>query len=358
MKGFLYLLVFIFLIWQISLFADDGSQIDNDEIVTFFPSYGSYDEFLEIWTLHIEGWIREPNDSDIVKHTLILGFELFTKINIPNKNEFWNRISPLASDNEGKEKIIIELGDKKYTMSASTDGGRISESITLSNFEAQKLAEDGWITYNTTAKDGRKFFGKIQLVPPVGKSVISDIDDTIKITGIVEGKKTVLKNSFINPPQACPGMSQTYQKMQQSEIVFHYLTGSPWQMFDFLNNFRQSNSFPAGSFNMKEFRINPLSSEFWEAIAKEATIDQKKTAIKEIIESYPHRQFILIGDSGEKDPEIYAWAVHAYNPQISEVLIRNITNETTHNERMTSNFGNEISRLKLIDPSTGAIQIR
>ena len=53
-------------------------------------------------------------------------------------------------------------------------------------------------------------------------------------------------------------------------------------MFGFLDEFRDSNGFPAGSFDMKEFRINPLSSEFWDAVASGATVDQKKASIADI----------------------------------------------------------------------------
>ena len=194
------------------------------------------------------------------------------------------------------------------------------------------------------------------MIDSSGDSVISDIDDTIKITGITQGKKAVLENIFINPPEPAPGMSQHYRQMKPKGMAFHYLTGSPWQMFGFLDRFRDQNGFPTGSFDMKEFRINPLSPEFWDAAASDATVDQKKAAIADIIGSYPNRRFILIGDSGEHDPEIYAWAIETYREQILEVQIRNVTNESTHNDRMRTAFGANIGMLKLIDPNTGKTQ--
>ncbi len=239
-------------------------------------------------------------------------------------------------------------------MPPSTGGGRIVGKAYLSDSEANALkSEDGWITYSAIAKNGREFFGRVQLIDSSGDSVISDIDDTIKITGITRGKKAVLENTFINPPEPAPGMSQHYRQMKRNGMAFHYLTGSPWQLFGFLDQFFDSNGFPAGSFDMKELRINPLSPEFWDAVASSATVDQKKAAIEDIIGSYPNRRFILIGDSGEHDPEIYAWAIERYGEQILEVQIRNVTNENIDNARIRTAFGASIGRLKLIDPITG-----
>ena len=62
----------------------------------------------------------------------------------------------------------------------------------------------------------------------------------------------------------------------------------------------------------------------------------KLAAIEPILETYPKRRFILIGDSGEQDPEIYAKVATKHGGQVVAVFIRNVTNETSDNARFSA----------------------
>jgi phosphatidate phosphatase APP1 len=75
-----------------------------------------------------------------------------------------------------------------------------------------------------------------------GLSIVSDIDDTIKVTHVPAGKKTILRNTFLNEFQAAAGMRDRYQQMiadagAAADVCFHYVSGSPWQLFDVLSEF-------------------------------------------------------------------------------------------------------------------------
>jgi hypothetical protein len=344
-------------IFSFSVHAWDGDQVDNDEKVVFYPSYGYFDTLSGNWMLTIQGHIFEPSTSRVKRNAVISGFEAFTGSTIPDKDEFWSRIRPLVSDNERGEKLRIKLGAKTYSLPQSSAGGRMTAKLDLTEKEAGQLMDpDGWITYSATAENSRTFTGKIQLIQPEGVSVISDIDDTIKITEVYEGAKKMLLNTFIRPPQAAPGMSALYRKLRESGASFHYVSGSPWQLYPMLEKFLNADSFPAGSFNMKEFRANPGSQEFWEFIASDSAEEFKKQAIKDIITSYPHREFILIGDSGEHDPEVYGWAAGAYPAQVKEIYIRNVTQETFGNKRMRKSFEAIGSKVDFINMNDGSIE--
>src|SRR5690625_5563263 len=78
--------------------------------------------------------------------------------------------------------------------------------------------------------------GWIRLLKPEGVSVISDIDDTIKITDIPAGRSVVLENTFFKPFQAVPGMAERYQE-DGAEVAFHYVSGSPWQLYRPISEF-------------------------------------------------------------------------------------------------------------------------
>jgi phosphatidate phosphatase APP1 len=356
---FRFTLLFIILIFLFSfiVYEGDGDQIDNDEKIVWFPSYGYFNFSQSRWDIIIQGRIFEPSASRVKSSAVKAGFEAYTGSAVQDADEFWRRIRPLVSDNEGGEQVKIKLGEKTYTMPDSSAGGRITGKITLTNSEAQqRMDSKGWITYTATSEDKRTFTGKVQLTRADGVSIISDIDDTIKITEVYKDRKTMLINTFNRPMKAAPGMSAFYRKLNIFDTRFHYLSGSPWQLFPVLNEFIGVNSFPAGSFNMKEFRANPGSSEFWDFIASGSTQEFKKDVIKDIMTSYPNRQFILIGDSGEHDPEIYGWAAGTYPNQVREIYIRNVTHEILGNQRMKDSFSSWVGKVRLIDMNTGSIE--
>jgi phosphatidate phosphatase APP1 len=356
---FSFTLLFIILIclFVFIVYERDGDQIDEDETVVFFPSYGYFNSSKSRWVIIIQGRIFEPSASRVKSSAVKTGFETYTGSTVQDAEEFWRRIRPLVSDNEGGEQVKIKLGEKTYIMPDSSAGGRITGNITLTHSEAQHLMDSmGWITYTATSEDNRTFTGKVQLIRVNGVSIISDIDDTIKITEVYKDKKTMLINTFNRPMKAAPGMSAFYRKLNISDTRFHYLSGSPWQLFSVLDKFISDNSFPAGSFNMKEFRANPGSSDFWDFIASGSTLEFKKNEIKKIMTSYPGRLFILIGDSGEHDPEIYGWAAGTFPNQVKEIYIRNVIHEKLDNQRMIDSFGSWVGKVRLIDMNTGSIE--
>ena len=70
--------------------------------------------------------------------------------------------------------------------------------------------------------------GRMRLIEPEGLSVISDVDDTIKITEIPAGPAIVMRNTFLRPYNAVPGMLENYGAFG-TDTSFHYVSGGPWQ---------------------------------------------------------------------------------------------------------------------------------
>jgi len=104
--------------------------------------------------------------------------------------------------------------------------------------------------------------GHIRMIQPKGLSVISDIDDTIKITEVPAGAAIVLRNTFLNACKEVPGMLERYRGFGV-DTTFHYISGSPWQMFDLLHRFLiAEKKFPDGTFHMKDLRAC-LSGPVW-----------------------------------------------------------------------------------------------
>lgn len=168
----------------------------------------------------------------------------------------------------------------------------------------------------------------VNFVEPHGFSVISDIDDTIKITGILGGKREIFRNVFVYDYKKIeiPGILQCYQDLHALGANFHYVSNSPWQLFPTISEFTKSAGFPQGSFHLKLY--NGLIGGIFEAAH-----EKKKQNLHKIFRDFPHRRFLLVGDSGEGDLEAYTDVAHSFPNQVIGIMIRDITlpeDDTSH----------------------------
>ena len=361
-KGFIALLLLLLLAMPAHAFWpwNDGAQIDADEVVTFFPTEGYFDAERNRWLLNIEGWIYEPEESAAKRDAVRRAYEGFTGEAVADPAEFWERMKGFVVDNESMERVVIRLGPNEYPLPESGGGGRITGTIALTTGEAARLAPDadGWVTFAATADDGRIFQGRCRMIGQGGISVISDIDDTVKVTEVYAGTLQMVKNTFNRPFALTPGIQALFAALESEGAVFHYLSGSPWQLQAALGDFFAGTNLPEGTFRMKEFRINPTSEAFWNFVEPGTTIPLKKAHIQRLITEYPSREFILVGDSGEHDPEIYAWAAETYPRAIRKIYIRHVPNKEAGPQTMAeimAKFGAHGAKVSFIEMDTGLI---
>ncbi|CEP08136.1 hypothetical protein [Parasitella parasitica] len=172
-----------------------------------------------------------------------------------------------------------------------------------------------------TEKSSKKFspnYGIVSLIEPTGISIISDIDDTIKDTQILSGARTVLSKTFFEPPQGVSGMSDAYMAWYTQGASFHYVSNSPFQLMPMLEKFLRDSQFPPGSMHLRD--DGKLLSRLVETPGQ-----AKRDAILKIIADFPQRQFVLVGDSGEIDLEIYTRIASEFPDQILKIYIRDVT---------------------------------
>jgi len=187
----------------------------------------------------------------------------------------------------------------------------------------------------TDLNDTRRFEGDVQLVAPVGVSVISDIDDTVKITQVGD-RKRLFENTFYRNFREVEGMSPLYRQLAAQNIAFHFVSSSPWQLYGPLQEFLGKAGFPPATLNLKSVRFRDKSLF---DLFKKGT-ETKPKQIDQILRRFPRRQFILIGDNGEQDPEVYGDFARRYPSQIQRILIRNTNGDRPENERYQQAFSN------------------
>jgi phosphatidate phosphatase APP1 len=103
-----------------------------------------------------------------------------------------------------------------------------------------------------------------------------------------------------------------------------------------LSEFVQSNRFPTGAFYLKDFRWKDRT-----ALSLFADPEKyKPKLIEPLLKKFPQRQFVLVGDSGERDPEIYGALARKFPDQIKHIFIRDVTPQQTGKERYRTAFRN------------------
>ncbi|MCP4440566.1 MAG: DUF2183 domain-containing protein [Aureispira sp.] len=321
--------------------------IDDKEFVTFYSTYG-YREG-DNWKIPMRYWVHEPRELAEGLFSMIAS-SLGAENELEEKN-FNSRMAHLVADSESREKVLFQfdddplhkdwhLTDEEGDFPKTNFNGVVEGVLTLPDSVAQKLLEaqgskDGWLSFHATSNE-HNGAGRVRLIEPEGISVVSDIDDTIKITELPAGSKIVVQNTFFHDFAAAPGMAESYRSMENT--VFHYVSGGPWQLFLPLLDFIDKEGFPEGTMHMKSVPKNLLSPKTWSDLYKlikgGATVGQKLVQIGTILEHFPNRKFILIGDSGEHDPEIYRKIHEKFGDQIQEIRIRDVINARENNPEL------------------------
>ncbi|KAI1104813.1 hypothetical protein F4804DRAFT_341554 [Jackrogersella minutella] len=158
---------------------------------------------------------------------------------------------------------------------------------------------------------------------PEGWSVISDIDDTIKVTQTSD-PIGILKTTFVDKPEPIPGMPELYQFVQsliQETSPWFYLSASPYNLYPFLRDFRQQ-YYPHGTIVLRDASWMSLPGLLTTLTL--GTEDYKVDRIEKIHSWLPKRKMICIGDSTQSDPEAYGEIYRAYPGWVKVILIRKV----------------------------------
>ena len=164
--------------------------------------------------------------------------------------------------------------------------------------------------------------------------VISDIDDTFLISYstsfFLKIKQLLWKNAFTR--KAFSGASVFYNALlkgfeNEGKNPFFYVSSSDWNLYDLLTDFCNHHGIPKGVFFLNDFRKrDSLKFKFWKGgLLKHG---HKKEKIETIFETYPNLKFILLGDSGQKDAEIYQEISEQYANRILSIYIRDIGSDS------------------------------
>lgn len=314
-----------------------ASDIEKDERIVFFPTVAHLSENGREWVASVHGWIYEPEAESLRRKAAIAGFRkmLGSQADGTSSDIFERRAWQFFVDNERGKEIAVQVGGKTFDLEPSSEDGHFFGSLRLDAQTAKRLAPDGRLRYLalTDEKDTRHFVGTIHLVPPAGVSVISDIDDTIKVTEVTDRKKLV-ENTFFLPFCAVEGMPELYRRWADAGAEFHFVSGSPWQLYVPLAELMRDAGFPSATFHLRRVRFK--DSSVLSLLGD--PLEYKLQVIEPLMADFPQRRFILVGDSGERDPEVYAAVATKHLDQVLRIYIRDVTGQAADSPRYKTTF--------------------
>jgi phosphatidate phosphatase APP1 len=155
--------------------------------------------------------------------------------------------------------------------------------------------------------------------------IISDLDDTVIHTGITSillaAKLTFLENAKTRKP--LDGVAELYSTLQKGiaglpvNPIF-YVSSSPWNLYDLLVDFLALNEIPRGPLLLRDFGLDDTK------VVKEKGHGHKLRKALQIIDGYPKLPFVLVGDSGQDDPSIYAEISKLRPGRVRSIYIRDV----------------------------------
>lgn len=241
---------------------------------------------------------------------------------------FERRIHPFMAGGFKRLPIAIGIAGRQFACKKTTRrNGRFEETLVVpANViaEAETLGTQNplnsvrEISYDAISRIDERVVatGKLFLMPRYGVSVISDIDDTIKDSQVGD-RRELLQNTFLREFRSIDGMAELYSCWQSQGAMFHYVSSSPWQLFESLQALSSDLGFPHGTMHLRNFRLR-------DQLINKLLRKGKAAVIQKLVKFMPDRQFVLIGDSGEKDPRIYRKICKKYPSKVRGVFIRSV----------------------------------
>lgn len=208
---------------------------------------------------------------------------------------------PYNTTAQGDFDAFITLKNTTGPLAGHLEPGDRTAKIQTLNMYAQ-----GTDTGNATA----------YLVPTKGMTIVSDIDDILRVTKIFDPKEGLI-NTFARAFVPWMNMPEIYANWSTSlsDFHFHYLTTTPEQVTRTYMDFIYK-TYPLGSFDTRPLNFSDLS----------ATISIRKALLQKVFETFPERKFILVADTSNSDVmKDYPAMYHDYPNQVACIFLRNTT---------------------------------
>lgn len=231
----------------------------------------------------------------------------------------WRNAQLMINSEREHARVTLEVAGREFHVRTDEEG-YFRQAVT-----GMPALAPGWHTVRGRAGDAVAA-GRLLIVPADNTAgVISDLDDTLLVTE-VNSKRALLANTFLKNPRqrdAVAGAAHYIRTLaahnpQPASAPVIYLSATPRQLQGNLLEFLRQNGFPPGVLLTKRVTNDRTSDPIADQVA------YKSAKLEEIFARLPHVRFVLMGDNGESDPEIYQRMRDRYPLRVEKILIRRV----------------------------------
>ncbi|MES2170147.1 MAG: phosphatase domain-containing protein [Actinomycetota bacterium] len=253
-----------------------------------------------------EGWVRvlcrvlltRPSSDGRVRYKKIRGWRSFTSVPVNDVD------------------VTVTVGEQSHTVRADRGG--------VVDHELPVQLDPGWHTISFTTEGSEPVRAPVFIVDPSAKvGIISDVDDTVMVTALPRPLLAAW-NTFVLDEHArrpVPGMAVLYERLQRVNAgapVFYLSTGA-WNVAPTLTRFLSRNLYPAGPLLLTDW--GPTHDRWFRS-----GLQHKTDSLRRLAEEFPDMRWLLVGDDGQHDEEIYGAFCEGREDRIEAVAIRQLSN--------------------------------
>lgn len=276
-----------------------GRPVSRRVIVQPYRGFGRTDELLLRGRVVVEKNITRVKESEPLWRNLINTYRRFQSDEVAGVRiaaTFRDAVTESISDAEGYYQLVLRPTELDASMPWHEVGVAVPE-------------------HGVTA------IAHVLVPPPDARfGVISDIDDTIvqtNATSIPRMVRSVIRNAASRLP--FDGVADLYRALHANRNPIFYVSSSPWNMYDLLHDFMDLNGIPHGPMFLQDWGVDE------QTLITRPHETHKLAQIQTLLDYYPDLRFVLIGDSGQHDPEIYLKVIQSRPERIVAAFIRDVT---------------------------------
>ncbi len=213
------------------------------------------------------------------------------------------------------QAVVIDVGDRRHEV--LTDRGGYIDVVVEANLDP------GWRTVRLTRAGAEPVEAPVRILDPsVRFALVSDIDDTVMVTALprplLAAWNTFVLDEYARTP--VPGMAVLYERLVTShpDAPIFYLSTGAWNVAPALTRFLSRNLYPPGPLLLTDW--GPTTDRWFRSgqVHKRATLER-------LAEEFPDIRWLLVGDDGQHDQEIYGDFVSSHPDNVAAVAIRQLS---------------------------------
>jgi len=212
-------------------------------------------------------------------------------------------------------ELVVHVGDRVHHL--TTDRGGYVDAIVAADLSP------GWHDIRLTTADGATATAPVHVIgPEVRFGIVSDIDDTVMVTRLprpfVAAWNVLMRHENAREPVS--GMAALYAELLGGDhrLPVVYLSTGAWNAAPTIGRFLRRHRYPPGPLLLTDF--GPTNSGWFRSGPR-----HKVTQLKRLMAELPDVRWLLVGDDGQRDPQIYAAAAQHRPDRVLAILIRQLT---------------------------------